>query len=66
MTVTKWVWRRKEQLPDGRWQHYCIRCNKPHTEARFYEDDFTFRVRCEECEKQKAPTFTNLTKSHWE
>lgn len=66
MTITKWVWRSKEQLPDGRWQHYCIRCNKPHTEERLYGDSFDYKIRCEECEKQKAPTFTNLTKSLWE
>ncbi len=65
MTMT-WTWRRKEQLPDGRWQHYCIRCNAPHTEERLFESDFKFEVMCEDCIKKEPPTFNGLTRSRWE
>lgn len=58
-------WRTKEQLPDGRWQHFCIRCNAPHNVERMFKDAFDYKVRCGNCEvpevgMQRAPV------SYWD
>lgn len=59
-------WRTRELLPDGRWQHYCIECNKPHTARNIYAADFDFKGMCDECYAHHQPRFQRLSVSQWE
>lgn len=59
-------WRTKELLPDGRWQHFCSKCNAPHTQERWFNDPFDYKLPCEKCDAKSPPTFFRLQVSSCE
>lgn len=57
--------KRKEQLPDGRWQHFCVRCDKPLEEERLFQHSFDYQIKCPDC-IPKFAQFQTLPVSRWE
>ena len=55
----------REQLPDGRWQHYCYKCDVPITHERAYLDSRDVARLCPKCHDFYSQP-QRLKKSFWE